>query len=435
MQVPTKNIRPRNTAENKEFLPDVFWEQSRLAPDFLQPNPDFIVTPYLKTQQISEGYQNGRDNDWWGMFTGNGHIHTHDLSIRGRTANSGYFIASGITDQKGFIKNDLYQRINLTANFDTKITEWLTFGMETFLTTSDYSGVSPGVGTVFHLQPFAPIYDDEGNYELQPESGLNPFLQTQIEDEDKRLNVFGNFHFDVKLPFLPGFNYRVNYGHNYRNNTQNQFNPWGANFTGSGFKNSGHYYSYILDNIFSYDKTIGQDHRLNLTFLYGVEKIQTSYTNASAQNFSNPTLGFHRMQAGDPSLNTINSGAEEESSLYNMGRILYSYKDRYLITGTVRRDGFSGFGANNKFGIFPSIAVGWVLSEEGFFNNSLIEFLKVRASYGQTARRGVGRYETQARMNAAPSRVFGDGDRLLLGSGLPPWQIQIWPGKQRPALI
>lgn len=415
IQVPTKNIRPRNTAENKAFLPNVFWEQSRLAPDYLQPNPDFIVTPFLKTQQISEGYQTDRDNDWWGSFTGNGNIQTHDLSIRGRTANSGYFIAAGITDQKGFIKNDEYNRINITANFDTQITDWLNFGMETFMTSSDYSGVSPGVGTVFHLQPFAPIFDSEGNYELQPEAGLNPFLQTQIDDEDKRLNLFGNFHLDLKLPFLPGFNYRVNYGHNYRNNTHNQFNPWGANFTGSGFKNTGNYYSYILDNIFSYEKSFAEDHRLSLTFLYGVESIQTSFTNASAQNFSNPTLGYFRMQAGDPSLNAITSGAEEESSLYNMGRILYGYKDRYLITATIRRDGFSGFGANNKFGIFPSIAAGWVVSEEAFFDKSLIEFLKIRASYGQTARRGVGRYETQARMNAAPSRVFGDGGSATIG--------------------
>ncbi|MEX2512919.1 MAG: TonB-dependent receptor [Cyclobacteriaceae bacterium] len=415
-QVPTKNIRPRNTAENKAFLPDVFWDQSRLAPDYLEPNPDFTVTPFLKTLQISEGYQSDRDNDWWGTFTGNGHIQTHDLSIRGRTASTGYYVAAGITDQKGFIENDLYNRINITANFDTQITDWLNFGMESFLTSSDYSGVSPTLSTIFHLQPFAPIYNDEGEYILQPEGGaLNPFLQTQIEDSDKRLNLFGNFHFDVKLPFLSGFNYRVNYGHNYRNNTQNQFNPWGANFTGSGFKNSNQYYSYILDNIFSYDRTFGDDHRLSLTFLYGVEKIQTSYTNASAQNFSNPTLGYYRMQAGDPSLNIINSGGEEESSLYNMGRVLYGYKDRYLITATVRRDGFSGFGANNKFGIFPSVALGWVLSEEGFFNNNLIEFLKVRASYGQTARRGVGRYETQARMNAAPSRVFGDGGSATIG--------------------
>lgn len=98
-----------------------------------------------------------------------------------------------------------------------------------------------------------------------------------------------------------------------------------------------------------------------------------------------------------------------------MGRVLYGYKNRYLITATVRRDGFSGFGASNKFGIFPSIALGWVLSEEGFFNTNTVEFLKLRASYGQTARRGVGRYETQARMQAAPSRVFGDGGSATIG--------------------
>ncbi|GAB4107706.1 TonB-dependent receptor [Echinicola sediminis] len=416
LQSPANTLEPFNTAENKAFLNDVYWTDSRIGPDFLEPNPDFSVTPYLKTLQISEGYQNNLDNDWWGMLTGNGQINKHDISIRGRTQNSGYFVAAGVLNEKGFVKNDDYRRLSLTVNMDSKVTDWLTFGMETFLTTSDYSGVSPSVNNIFHFQPFAPLYDENGEYILEPNGlNLNPFLQYQIDDEEKRLNLFGNFHLDVKLPFLEGFNYRLNFGNNYIVNTHNQFNPWGANYTGSGFKDRNERYSYIVDNIFSYKKTINDIHRLNFTFLYGIESIETNVTNSSAQNFVNPILGYNRLQAGDPSLNLINTGAEKETSLYTMGRAIYTLMDKYMLTATIRRDGFSGFGSNSKIGVFPSVALGWVMSEEDFMANSGIEYLKLRASYGETGRRAVSRYQTLATVQAQPTIIFGDGGSATIG--------------------
>lgn len=417
VQVPTNTMRPFNTAENKAFLDDVYWTDSRIGPDYLTPNPDFSVTPYLKTLQISEGYQNNVDNDWWGMLTGNGMINKQDLSIRGRSENSGYFVSAGYLDQEGFVENDDYTRVSINVNLDTKVTDWLKFGMETFLTSSDYSGVSPSVGSIFHFQPFAPIYDADGEYVLQPDgASLSPFLQYQIDDEDKRMNLFGNFHFDVQLPFLEGFNYRLNFGNNYIANHHNQFNPWGANFTGSAYKNESMLRSYIIDNIFSYNRTFNQDHKINFTFLYGVESIRTSSTNSSAQNFVNPTLGFNNMEAGDPALNQISSDAQKETSLYTMARLIYTYKNRYMITGNFRRDGFSGFGSNSKIGTFPSVAVGWVMSEEGFMASSnVIDFLKLRASYGQTGRRAVSRYQTLATVEASPSIIFGDGGSATIG--------------------
>jgi len=416
LQVPTNTLEPYNAAESKAFLDDVYWESSRLKPDYLQPNPDFDVTNFLKTQQIGQGYRDNLDNDWWGMLTGNGSINKHDVSIMGRTENSGYFVSAGILDQKGFVKNDDFKRLSLNINMDTRITDWLQFGMETFLTSSDYSGESPSVNNLFHMQPFMPIYDQNGEYELQPDGlTLNPFLQAQIIDEEKRLNLFGNFHFDVQLPFIEGFNYRVNFGNNFIQNTHNQFNQWGANFTGEGYKEHQQRYSYVLDNIVTYKKTFKEKHRLNLTFLYGVEKIQTDSTKSVAQGFVNPTLGYNQLQAGNPALNIIGSGAEEETSLYTMGRAIYTYDDKYMVTATVRRDGFSGFGSESKIGIFPSLALGWILSEESFMASSGIDFLKLRASYGQTGRRGVSRYQTLATVNAEPTIVFGDGNSATIG--------------------
>ena len=416
LQVPSHTVKPYMGKEYEDFLMDVFWDLSRLAPDYTAPNPNFSLTPYLKTLEVSEGYTSGRNINWWDMLTGNGYIQSHNLGIRGKSGNTGYFVSAGFSDQSGFIKNDLYKRYDLRANLDTRITDWMDFGMESFFAQSDYSGVSPALTSAFHMQPYAPLYDKNGEYAVQPDGSLlNPFLQYQIDDSDKRMNLFANLHMDIRLPFLDGFNYRVNYSHNYRTVNQDQFNPWGANFTGSGYKNSDISYDWTFDHIFSYKKGFGADHRLDVTLLYGVEKRSYKYTNASAQNFTNPVLGYNRLQAGSASLNSIETGAQQESSLYTMGRLFYSFRNRYLFTGTVRRDGFSGFGTARKMGVFPSFALGWVISEEGFFQNPYLDYLKLRGSYGTTARRAVGRYQTLARMSSQPMIIFGDGGTTTIG--------------------
>lgn len=416
IQSPSNTLQPYMGEAYENFLLDVFWDLSRLAPDYVAPNPEFSLNPYLKTLEVAEGYTSGRNINWWDMLTGNGHVNTHNLSVRGRGGSTGYFISGGFTDQAGFIKNDTYKRYDVRANIETKITDWMDFGLESFLTLSDYSGVSPSLTNAFHMQPYAPLYDENGEYVVQPDGSLiNPLLQYQMDDADKRLNLFGNAHFDIKLPFLEGFNYRLNYSHNYRTVNHDQFNPWGANFTGAGYKNTNSNYDWTLDNIVSYKRAFGPDHRIDLTLLYGVEKRRYQYTESSAQNFSNPILGYNRLQAGDASLNVIETGAQEESSLYTMGRLFYAYKNKYLFTGTVRRDGFSGFGSTKKIGVFPSLALAWVVSEENFFGSTFVDYLKLRGSYGVTARRAVDRYQTLARMSSRPIIVFGDGGATTIG--------------------
>lgn len=419
LQVPSNKLTPLNTQQEGKFINDLLWEQSRVAPDYLTAKPNFDITSYLKTLDETEGYNNGVNNDWWGMLTGNGHIQQHDLSIAGSSQSVNYFVSGGLTDQAGFVKNDNYKRYNIRANMNSRVTDWLHVGFESFLTLSNYSGVAPSINQLFHMQPFASVFDTTGQYSLTPNgTQLSPFLQMQIKDNDKRMNLFGNFHSDIKLPFLPGFNYRLNYSHNYITSNHDQFDPWGANYTGSGYKNSNINYNWALDNIISYKRIFNDIHSINLTFVYGVEEQQTSFTDASAQNFNSSILGYNSLESGDPSLNTITTGAGKNTSLYSMGRLVYSFKEKYLLTGTVRRDGYSGFGTNDKVGVFPSLALGWIVSEENFFKKSVgkwFDYFKLRASYGTTARRALSAYQTQAKVTIYPARIFGDGGTTSLG--------------------
>lgn len=417
-QVPSNKLEPMDGAELSEFLHDLFWEKgSRIGPDYLLPNPDFSLTPYFRNSQIVENYQNGVENNWWDMLTGNGYINNHNISLTGKNQSLSYFLSGGVSDVDGFMENEHYRKYNYRINMDAVVNSWMNIGMESFYTSSDYSGVFPRIGDSFTMYPWAPVYDESGEYALTPDSrGLNPFLEMQQDDSDKRSNLFANLHTDIKLLFIKGLNYRINFSQNSRRTDQDRFNPWGANYTGSGYKNSFINYDLSFDNIITYKKTFQEMHKIDVTLVYGVEERLYSYTQSSAQNFTNPSLGFNRLQAGDPSLNSIISGKEKENSLYSMARVLYGYKNRYLFTGTVRRDGFSGFGATRKIGVFPSLAIGWVASDEEFFKNlDWFNYLKFRASYGSSGRRAAGRYATQAVVSSHPSVVFGDGGSATLG--------------------
>ncbi|WP_422081589.1 TonB-dependent receptor [Ulvibacterium sp.] len=410
IQTPANDVRPMQSAEYAEFYPDIFWaEGSKLAPDFIQDNPDYDFTPNLKTNFLNEGFRNGVDTNWWDLLTRNGTVNTHNLSVRGRSERTGYFLSAGITDQNGILLNDDYTRYNFRVNLDVNINDWLKIGTQTFAVVSDFSGANASAEAIFRLQPWAPIRDDNGEFITNPVDQLNPFLTNQQEDSDIRLNLSSTIYADVKLP-LEGLTYRMNYSNAYRTINQSNFNAFGADFTGLGSKDHFINWDWTFDNIVSYNRTFNENHNLGVTLLYGVEKRHLSGTETQASNFDVDVLGFNRLQAGDPTLNEILTTKEEESSIYQMARVIYDFKKKYFFTGTLRRDGFSGFGANEKIGVFPTAAVGWTVTEESFVNeSSWLNFLKLRASYGQSGRRGVSRLQTFARVESEPAVVFGDG--------------------------
>ncbi|WP_149303521.1 TonB-dependent receptor [Pareuzebyella sediminis] len=420
IQSPSNVLLPMNASELEEFYPDIFWaEGGRLAPDYLQVNPDYVWQNNFKTTEISEGYANGQDTPWWDLFSGSGFVNTHNLSIRGKTEAIGYFVSGGITDQQAYLKNDKYTRYNFRINFDANITDWLKIGTQTFVSIGDFSGVTGGNTIPFVLQPWAPIRDEDREIIPNPEGGwLNPFLTIAQDDSEVEKNFFSNLYADVKLP-LNGLSYRLNYSNNYRTQNNARFNPSANSFTGGASKSYAEARDWTLDNILTYQRTFNEDHNINLTLLYGVEKRNINSFRAEAKQFGIDILGFNRLQAGDPTQNVIESNKEEETSLYSMVRLLYDYKNKYYITGTVRRDGFSGFGKKDKTAVFPTVGLGWVISNEGLFeNSSWVDFLKLRASYGQSGRRGLGRYDTAAIISTGPSYVFGDGGQSYQGQSI-----------------
>jgi len=413
---PTKILEPLNMEGRLKRIYDADWRRSRLGPDYLTPNPDWDYSIGFDYSEITDGYAKGVNTDWLDLLTQNSRMQNHSIDLTGGTEKMSYYTSFGFTDQKGWIINDDYQRYTLRINLDNKITDWATIGIQSFMTISDYSGYSPSVVDIY-TDPLAAPYDENGELVLYPNGNrLNPMFRETIDDLDKRLNLFGNVYAQIKVPFIEGLSLKITYNNNYIHNKDYRFNKYGYNLNGTGYKNHLLGNDWTLDNLINYERFFGENHKVNATVVYGRESRQFEETLASSSLFTNMKLGYYSLQSGDVIQQTTTTGGWEENSLYSMGRLFYSYSNKYLITGTLRRDGFSGFGENNKFGVFPSIAIAWIPTLESFFPEvGWLNYLKLRFSYGTNGNRTVQRYGTLARVDQAYAYVYGDAGSPVLG--------------------
>ena len=408
---PTKNLHPMNRAEYLEHVKNFYYDKAYLAESgYTRPNPDFRVADYLPDAVMLDSSQpdgiSPYDYDWWGEGTRNGAIFENRLSVSGGNEGVSYLVSFENVDQKGYIINDDFKRNSIRVNLDLKPYEWLKFGVQTFGSFVNQDGAEPTLSELVIQNPLIPAYDDKGELVVNPFNTveLNPFVGSDVNDKERHNNFFANIYAEIKLP-LKGLTYRMNFGNNYRIDEHFQSSKYGASLTGEAFKEHASYYDYTIDNILNYTNTFG-DHNLAATLLYGASERKYNSTKADAQQFDRLTLGYNSLQLGKNQYTT--SEAWEEALVYQMARINYKWKDRYMATVTVRRDGFSGFAQNNKTAVFPSVALAWILSEEDFFNISWIDHLKLRGGWGISGNL-TERYKSLSTVSSEPGYIFGDG--------------------------
>ncbi|MEQ6121277.1 TonB-dependent receptor [Reichenbachiella sp. MALMAid0571] len=388
---------------------------SRIGPDYLELNPSYDPRTLFKTQDMVEAYDAGIETNWYDLLTNDKpYLISQNLSLAHSNANVSTFMSVGYTDQAGYHVGEDYKRWNARLNLDNYVTNWLTIGIQSFITSSDFSGLDIS-RNLRYLSPYSLARDEDGELTVQPGgNATNPLRDLEEADHsDMRLNLFGNIYAKIDIPFIQGLSYKINYTTNYRNENEFLFRPYGANFQGEGSKENDTRRSYSSDNILTYQKTFAQNHNLTATLLYGFEKRVGNGTLAKASVFLDDVLGYNSLQSGQADLQSVSTTAYKEASLYSMARLIYGFQGKYLFTGTIRRDGFSGFGKDNKFGVFPSASVAWVISQEDFFSQvSWLPSLKIRASYGTSGNRTIGRYQTLAEVDGAFVYVDSNGSPL-----------------------
>jgi len=395
-------------------------EQARTKESgYTERDPTWANTTNFKTGHEINAFNADQPFNWYNHVTAeNPFTMKHNLSVGNSTERSNYYLSAGFTDQQGHIKDEGYTRFNARANLGSEVTSWLEVNLQSSMGISEFGPQMYSTSDRF-IEPYAHPYEigDEGsitdNLVQRPFGNPpNPLIEAQSDNDDKRLNLFGNIVLNIELP-IEGLSYEGNLANNFRNSNNYFFGPHVANFQGGGSKTHNRFWDISSDQVISFNRIFGDAHDISSTLLYGLEKRTNNFTIASATNFAKERLGFNRLQDGDSDQQSVNTGGWEETSLYTMGRVNYVFSDKYMFTATLRRDGFSGFSDEFKWGYFPSFAAGWVVSEESFLNISWLDRLKIRTSYGTTGNRTIDRFETLAKVSVSTGYVTGGGSSLL----------------------
>lgn len=407
---PTKNLHPMNRQEYLDFTRDFWYDEAYLGPDYKTPNPDFDLASKLPDAIMMDTEQpDGMvpyDYDWWNEGISNASMWENKLSLSGGTDAMSYLISYSNTSQKGYILNDEFKRNSIRVNLDVKPFSWLKTGVQAFGSFVNRDGEQPDIWDLVTQNPLCRPYDEKGEIIPYPFNTLdtNPFMLSDVDDRERHNYFFANIYAEVQLP-IKGLTYRFNFGNNYRIDEHYQASEYAASLNGKAYKQHTEYNDWTFDNIVNYIGEFG-DHNIAATFLYGASERKQNYTEARSEKFSRLSLGYNNLSLGREQY--ASSNAWSEALLYQMFRLNYKYKKRYLLTATVRRDGFSGFAENNKFATFPSIALGWIISEEKWFKISGVDQLKIRAGWGISGNQ-TSRYKSLATVDTYSGYVFGDG--------------------------
>lgn len=418
---PTANYRLFNAEEIEEHIKGVYYTKAYLAPDYTTPNPDFS---FFNDTELAigtlEGMKNGVNFDWWKEVSRAPVATNHNISVSGGSSVATSYLSFGYTDSKGILKNDDYRRYTARVNLTYNIQPWLTIGVIGNGTFADYSGNSPT--SFLSMLPFNRCYDDDGNIIMNPKTATpnigagNPLLIMSADNKDLRNEIGGIAYAEIRFPWVDGLKYRANFNKTFTWSNGYNSNQYGANETGSASKVHAELYDQTFDNILSYENTFNR-HSVNATLVYGARKAGYDNMNASGTDYSSMALSYNSLQQGV--IQKISSTAWAESQLYQMGRINYNYDNRYFLTATIRRDGYSGFAENNKIGYFPSVAIGWTLTNESFWKIKPISYLKLRLSYGENGNL-TSRYSSLAEVSAtaAYKYVYTDGGQTSVGQAI-----------------
>ena len=408
-QTPTNKMLTKNRDEMLTFDNECLWQFSKTeASGYTQQDPNFRLSERMPDAWMTDDQGNiiPGDYDWWSDFTRTGTILENKLNISGGSDAMSYLVSLGNTAQKNYLLNDDYKRNSVRVNLDIQPVSWLKAGVQAFGSFENRDGQETYLPFLIECSPLTQPYDADGNMNHYPahDARENPFHGSLVDDYDRTNSFFANLYGEVQLP-LKGLTYRINFGNNYRIGEHHYASEYAENSNGQAYKHHSTYYDYTLDNILNYQNLFGK-HSVGATLVYGASRRKYSYTAADAKLFPRMTLGYNSLELA--STQTTNSDAWLETLLYQMARVNYAYDGRYMLTATVRRDGFSGFSANNKSAVFPSVALGWVLTNEEWFKVPQLDYLKLRAGYGVSGNQ-TSRYSSLARVNSSIGYIFGDG--------------------------
>lgn len=377
----------------------------------------------------------GQGTDWQDEIFRQAPMANYQLSISGGDERTQYAISGGYFKQNGIVVNSDFDRYSFRINLDRKLNNKIKVGNSltvsrtlTNQSRTDGDLGSAGLVTMAALQfpPILPVRSADGNY-LITDPALNftadnpVALARDSKNRTTAYRIFGNVFGDYQI--IDGLSLRVSLGIDGVLQKQDSYLPRsvssGLAQGGSASIYNAQSITWLNENLLTYTRTFSSVHNVTALLGYTQQAYRSETSTAAARNFVNDNLGSGNL--GSASVPLIpGSGIGTWGLQSYLARINYGYKDKYLLTASFRSDGSSRFGANKRYGYFPSAAVAWRVSEENFLkNNPVINDLKLRATYGSTGNQdGIGNYPAYSLLGTQ-NYVFGNA----VSTGLGPNQI------------
>lgn len=348
----------------------------------------------------------GEETDWQDVMTRDAVVQDYQLSVSGGSESTQYYTSVGYFSQDGIVEGTGFDRFTVRTNVDTQISKVFKTGLNVLLSRTNNDNNNINFRDMVREDPLKPVYDEDGNYNginygISNSTGDNLLAQNEINtNETLRSRVFANAYIQAK--FAKHFTWLSTFGGDFIWNKQNQFIP--STYPGYVYTNrqawaridQDNSNGLLNENTLLYENTWG-DHRFDALGGITWQKNTSETSVMTGSEIPSDGTGIYGIEYADVENTSLNQRYSENALFSLFARANYTYKDKYLVTATIRRDGSSRLGENNKYATFPSFALGWNMSEESFLENATsLDRLKIRASFGKTGNQGITPFSTLA---------------------------------------
>ncbi|HVY75885.1 MAG TPA: TonB-dependent receptor [Puia sp.] len=389
--------------------------------------PEFVAL-----RKAAGQYTNGPDEDdnqntdWQDMFFRNGTLNSQNVSLSGGSETGTYNIGLGFYQNQGVIPTQKYTRYSLRTSIDQQIGKYFRIGLTTNNNYNLTEGSQVGIYNVLSMSPIAEPYNTDGTLKRTIKMPLDEYwtltrsvaegLHDEWLNETRGFATYNSVYGEVKIPWVDGLKFRTNLGLDFVQGNNGYYTGEGINSSNpttpstAGISNA-HTYHWTIENLLTYDRSFGKSN-LNVTGLYSAEQSRIDTSSMSAQDIPSDAFQFYNLgqASGEITVDPNKQNYLQWGLMSWMGRVMYSYDNRYMISATVRSDASSRLAPGHQWHTYPAVSVGWNIANESFMRGvSWINALKLRAGYGETSNQSIAPYATLGQLATRPYN-FGDAN-------------------------
>ena len=363
-----------------------------------------ISTPFVPTYTDAQIANPTNNTNWFDEISRLGFQTSHNLSVTGGNDNTKYLVSGNYFKQDGVIKSNAMERYSVRVNLDQKLSKYVKMGINLNVSRNEYDNIPLGNGenenagilvSAAQFNPTLPVRDENGDYSMNSDASFlpNPVSLLDITDKTTKERLLGSIFFEVRP--IQDLLLKANFGIDRNYQKRKQYMPtttlYGARENGSAYVAQGDNSDYLMELTASYTKQIGE-HNFGVLAGHSYQLFTYEMLSGKSNDFITDGFLFNNLGAGNAKRPTVGSSATKSRMASFFGRVNYSFKDRYLLTATIRTDGSSNFAEGNRWGVFPSVAAGWRFTEEEFLSplRDVLSNGKLRLSYGETGNSNVG---------------------------------------------